>query len=294
MNWDDLRHFLAAYRARSLAGAARELGCEYTTVSRRLGALETALSTTLFIRTPDGLTPTRAAEDVFALAEQMERTAAEIAVRAAGYDERVEGAVRVTCPEGIGVYVVDQLAELRARHPQLVVEVVSDMKMLDLVRGEADIALRVGETTSRDLVVRALCEVTWRMFASEAYVARRGVPARVDALAGHDLIGYDESLARAPGAQWLAEHAGDAKIVFRGNSLHALLDAAAAGLGLVVLPQFAASRDGRLRAVAPDILGTRTLSLVMHPDLRKVARVRVVADALVAAVLRDQARGVFG
>lgn len=293
VDWNDLRHFLAAYRAGSLAGAARELGCEYTTVGRHIVALETSLATTLFVRTPDGLTPTPAATELFPLAEQIERAAAEITMRAAGHDERAEGTVRVTCPEGFSAYIVDQLGELRTRHPQLVVEVIADIRPLDLARGEADIALRMSPTTQPDLVSRTLCEMPWRLFAAPAYLERHGVP-RLDDLRGHDIVGYDDSLAHVPGAQWLAAHAGDATVTFRGNSLRAILDAAAAGLGLTVLPHFFASREPRLRLVAPDVLGKRTLTIVSHPDLKKVARVRLVHDALTAAVLRDHARGVFG
>lgn len=294
VNWDDLRHFLAAFRARSLAGAARELGCDYTTVGRRIASLEAALATTLFVRTPDGLTPTAAANELLPLAEQIERSASEIAVRAAGHDERAEGVVRVTCAEGFSAYVTEQLAELRARHPELVVEVIADIRPLDLARGEADIALRMSPTAQKDLVARTLCEMPWRMFAAHAYVERRGAPSTVDDLRGHEVVGYDDSLAHVPGARWLAAHAAGATVAFRGNSMRAVLDAAAAGLGLTVLPHFLASREPRLRTLAPDILGSRTLSIVAHPDLNKVARVRVVIDAMVVAVLRDHAHGVFG
>jgi len=294
VNWDDLRHFLAAYRARSLAGAARELGCDYTTVGRRISALETALATTLFVRTPDGLSPTRAATDLLPLAEQIEEAASAIAVRAAGHDDRAEGVVRVTCAEGFSAYVTDQLGEIRSRHPQLVVEVIADVRPLDLARGEADLALRLGPTVQKELVTRTLCEMPWRMFAARSYVERRGVPSPVDDLRGHEVVGFDDSLAHVPGAAWLAGHGTGATIAFRGNSMRAILDAAAAGLGLTVLPHFFASREPRLEALAPDILGSRTLSIVVHPDLIKVARVRVVIDSMVTAVARDHARGVFG
>jgi DNA-binding transcriptional LysR family regulator len=110
----------------------------------------------------------------------------------------------------------------------------------------------------------------------------------------HDVVGYDNSLAHLPGAAWLAAHTANATITFRGNSLRAILDAVGAGLGLSVLPHFFASRDPRLQPLAPDVLGTRTLSVVVHPDLKKVARVRVVIDWLVAAIGRDHAAGVFG
>lgn len=294
MDWDDLRYFLAAYRRGSLSGAARELGCEYTTVGRRITALETALGTTLFTRAADGLKPTAAAADLLPLAEQIEHATVAIAVRAAGQDERVEGVVRVTCPEGFSLYLVDRLVELRARHPELVIEVLTDVRPLDLLRGEADVALRMSPTAQRDLVTRALCPMAWRMFASSAYVARRGKPSPADDLRGHELVAYGAPLAHVPGARWLDEHGEGASVVFRGNSMRAVIDAAAAGLGLTVLPHFLGTHTHGLVVLAPEVLGTRTLSVVVHPDLVRVARVRAVIDFLAGAVLRDHAAGLFG
>jgi DNA-binding transcriptional LysR family regulator len=294
VDWDDLRHFLAAYRNGSLARAARELGCEYTTVGRRVAALEAALGTALFVRTPEGLKPTDAAGDLMPLAEQIEEATHAIARRAAGRDERIDGVVRLTCAEGFSTYIVDQLADLRARHPDLVVDIIADLRLLDLVRGEADIALRLSPTDQRDLITRTLAPMPWRMFASEAYVARRGVPSLVTDLRGHEVVGYDDVLAHVPGARWLAEHLDGATVVLRGNNAHAVRDAAAAGLGVAVLPHFFAAREPRLRPVADDILGSRTLTLVVHPALTQVARVRAVIDFLVEAVTRDRDRGLFG
>ena len=295
MNWDDLRHFLAAHREKSLAGAARVLGCEYTTVSRRLTALETALGATLFVRTPDGLSPTPLADDLLPMAEQAERASEAIALRAARReDAREEGIVRVTCLDGFSIYVAEKLAELRDRHPKVVVELLTDVRPLDLLRGEADIALRMSPTKERELVTRTLCVMNWRMFASKDYVARRGTPHPLEDLTGHDVVAFDGSLDHVPGAVWLMKHARGGTIVSRGNSVRAVVDAAAAGLGLAVLPHFLASREPRLHLVAPDVLGARTLSMVTHPDLKDVARVRVVIDFLVAAILRDHERGAFG
>jgi DNA-binding transcriptional LysR family regulator len=294
MNWDDLRHFLAAYRHRSLAGAARELGCEYTTVGRRLAALEAALASTLFLRTPEGLVATSAAECLFPFAEEMERSAQGIAMRAAGHDDRPEGVVRLTCLEGFSAYVAEQLPELRTRYPDIVVELITDLRPLDLMRGEADIALRMSPTEQRELVTRTLCVMRWRMFAAKDYLARRGRPSPIDDLTGHDVVAFDEPIAHVPGAMWLARNAQRAAIVTRGNSVRAVAEAAAAGLGITVLPHFLASRESRLELVAPDVLGTRTLSIVTHPNLKSVARVRVVLDFLIAAILRDHERGLFG
>ncbi len=294
MDWNDLRYFLAAHRRGSLSAAARELGCEYTTVGRRIAALEAALGTTLFSRAPEGLKPTPAAADLVPLAEQIERATVAIAARAAGHDVRVEGVVRLTCPEGFSLYLVDRFVELRARHPGLVLEIVTEARSLDLGRGEADVALRMNPTTQRDLVTRTLCEMPWRMFASAAYLARRGRPSAAGDLRGHEIVGYDAPLAHVPGARWLDEHAEGASVVLRGSSLRAVVDAAVAGLGLTVLPHFLASRTAGLDLLAPEVLGTRTLSIVVHPDLVRVARVRAVIDFLAEAVLRDHTAGLFG
>jgi DNA-binding transcriptional LysR family regulator len=168
------------------------------------------------------------------------------------------------------------------------------VRSLDLRRGEADIALRMNPTTQGDLVARKLCEMPWRMFATDAYIARRGKPTSPSNLRGHEIVGYDAPLAHVPGARWLDEHADGATIVLRGNSLRAIADASVAGLGLTVLPHFLATRTAGLALLAPDVLGTRTLSIVVHPNLVHVARVRTVIDFLTEAALRDHAAGLFG
>jgi DNA-binding transcriptional LysR family regulator len=294
MDWDDLRYFLAAYRRGSLSAAARELGCEYTTVGRRIAALEAALDTALFARTAEGLKATPAATDLVPLAEQIECATVAIGARVAAHDKRVEGVVHVTCPEGFSLYVVDRFVELRERYPALTVELLTDVRSLDLHRGEADIALRMGPSTQRDLVTRSLCSMPWRMFASTTYIERRGKPSPTSDLRGHEIVAYDTPLTHVPGARWLDEHAEGASIVFRGNSLRAIADAAVAGLGLTVLPHFLGTRSAGLSLVAPDVLGERALSLVVHADLVHVARVRAVIDFLVDAVTRDHAAGLFG
>lgn len=294
MDWDDLRYFLAAHRRGSLSAAARDLGCEYTTVGRRIAALEAALDTALFTRTAEGLKATPAATDLVPLAEQIECATVAIGARVAAHDKRVEGVVHVTCPEGFSLYVVDRFVQLRERHPALTVEVLADVRALDIHRGEADIALRIGPTPQRDLVTRSLCSMPWRMFAAAKYTERRGRPSPTSDLRGHDIVAYAAALAHVPGARWLDEHAEGASIVFRGNSLRAIADAAVAGLGLTVLPHFLGARTPGLSLLAPEVLGERILSLVVHPDLVRVARVRTVIDFLVEAVTRDHAAGLFG
>jgi DNA-binding transcriptional LysR family regulator len=100
--------------------------------------------------------------------------------------------------EGFSLYLVDRVVELRARYPELVIEILTDVRPLDLLRGEADLAFRLNPTTQRDLVTRVVCPMPWRMFASDAYVARRGRPSPPTNLRGHEIVGYEAPLGHVP------------------------------------------------------------------------------------------------
>jgi DNA-binding transcriptional LysR family regulator len=290
VEWGDLRFFLAAARARSLGAAARTLGVEHTTVGRRLAALEETLGAKLFVRTPDGLSLTAAGHEVLPMAEEVERATQAIARAASARNERIEGTVRVTASEAFSGFLVKQFAELRARHPGLLIEVLTANQALDLARGEADIAIRSMKTTQRELLVKKILDAGWSMYAATGYLSAREAPAAVDKLAGHDVVGYDDAMSGVPGAQWLDTHAGGSSVVLRGNSLVSVLNAVIAGFGISVLPCFLADAEPTLRRLTPQVLGSREITLVVHPDLAKVARVRAVIDFLTEVAHRERAR----
>jgi DNA-binding transcriptional LysR family regulator len=289
LDWNDLRYLLAIARTGTLAGAARALGVEHTTVGRRLSALESALETRLFTRGPEGFALTRAGRDVLPLAEEIEARTEAIARRISGEDARIAGTVRLTTSEALSGYLVTCFATLRERHPELVVEILSGNRAYDLLRGEADLAVRIRDVREPDLVVRRIASAGWSLYASPAYVARKGAPAEPEALAGHDVVAFDESLAAVPGALWLERHARAASIVMRGNSIVAAFNAATFGVGIAVLPCFLADAEPRLARLTPRVIGSREVFLVVHPDLTKVARVRAVMDFVIEAFARDAA-----
>jgi DNA-binding transcriptional LysR family regulator len=293
MEWGDLRYFLAVRRAGTLAGAARNLKVEHSTVSRRLAALEEALGARLFLRGPDGFSLTPAGEQVLPHAEAVEAAALSIERKVGADDQRVEGTVRLTTSEVFTGFMVKRLARLRARHPALLVEVLSGNQSLDLGRGEADLALRVMKTTDPDLLVRKVMNVGWSLYAAEDYLARRGAPAGADNLTGHDIIGFDDTMAAVPGAQWLAAHGAGANVVLRGNSIISALNACVVAMGLAVLPCFLADTEPTLRRLDPRVLGSREVWMVVHPDLAALARVRVVMDFIVE-VLSEHAALLHG
>jgi DNA-binding transcriptional LysR family regulator len=287
IEWDDLRFFLAIHRAGTLAGAARALGVEHTTVGRRLAAMEKGLGATLFVRTPGGLLPTESAGHILPLAEQAERAVQGIERIALGEDGRPEGTVRLTTSETFATYIGPWLAELRAEHPGITVEFLAGNANLDLTRREADLAIRIAATTQADLVCRKLVTAGWSAYASPRYLERRGAPEPVTALRGHDVITFNESLAQVPGALWLAAHGEGANVALRSGSIPAAVNAAVGGLGVAVVPCFVAEREAGLVRLTPEVLGARDVFLVVHPDMARVARVRVVMEFLVDRFARD-------
>ncbi len=289
VDWNDFRYFLAIAGAGTFAAAARELSVEHTTVGRRLTALETALGTKLFIRGPDGLTLTAAGRDALPLAEEMAARAQAIERRVSGDDGRVEGTVRVSVSEALSSYFVKHSAALRDRHPGLMVDVQIGNHASDLLRGEADLAVRARPVTEPDLVARKLTCAGWSMYASPDYLARRGTPPDPEALCGHDVITFDDSMANTPGGLWFAAHAKTCNVAMRGNSVIAVLNAAVCGMGVAVLPCFLGEPEPQLCRLTPRVLGARDIHLVVHPDLARVARVRAVMDYIVELFERDAA-----
>jgi DNA-binding transcriptional LysR family regulator len=294
MEWTDLRFFLAAVRGGNLSAAARELGVNYTTVGRRLDALQHGLGATLIQRTPDGLTLTRAGEAVRELCEKIETTALEIERRAAGQDRELGGTVRLTATETLAArFLIPAMGALRKRHPELEIELIPDYRLLDLSRQQADLAMRNARPTDPHLVCRRVGGFAITLYASRAYLAARGRPLRGAGLAGHDLVSWRYLLPARRG-QFMGESVTGARIAFRSNSTLALKHAVAEGFGIGNIPCYIADTDPRLVRIWPDVTPPmQPLWLIHHEDLRRTARIKLVSDAI-AATLRRESRVLRG
>jgi DNA-binding transcriptional LysR family regulator len=282
--WDDVRFFLAISRNRSLSGAARALRVDHATVGRRIAAFEEELGSKLFDRTPDGFALTAAGQAILKQCEAMENSAASVDRLVAGHDARLSGLVRVATTEGLAqVTVVPALTKLMEAHPQLQVEVMADPRPLNIARRQADIAVRLARPADADLVCRKLGEFGLVLYASRAYLAAHGTPNRSIGLAGHTSISY----LGAP--SWFSGALAGARAVLFSNSPLVQLRAIAAGIGIGMLPCFLGDDHSELQRLWPtEPPELHTVWMIIHRDLRRVARIRLVADAIAEAFDRNR------
>jgi DNA-binding transcriptional LysR family regulator len=177
IGWELYRSFLAVLNEGSLSGAARALGVAQPTLGRHVAALESSLGLALFIRSQTGLMPTEAALSLRGYAETMQSTAAALERAAASQGVGVRGTVRITASDVIGVEVLPPIiANLRDEHPALVVELVLTDRMQDLLRREADIAVRMARPRQELLVARRVGQIELGMYAHQRYLSRHGTP----------------------------------------------------------------------------------------------------------------------
>jgi DNA-binding transcriptional LysR family regulator len=275
-DWNDLRYFLAVAREGSTLAAGRSIGVNQSTVQRRLAELERQLGERLVERLAAGYRLTDLGQAVLARAEAVE-TAAE-AFRQAVQDQGrgARGVIRLTCPEPIAFRLTKSgiLERFNVANPGLAVEFVLSDQYVDLTKGEADVALRSGDTDDAVLVGRKIADSLWAVYASQSYVAQHGAPARSEDLAGHPLIGFEEGMAKHRAVIWLNEVAPAGSYAARSTSVLGLISAAKAGVGVAPLPMSLGDAEADLvRLFGPVPALTRDWRLLTHPDLRHTPRV---------------------
>jgi len=273
--WGDLEVVLAVHRDGRMAGAARRLGIDKATVSRRVAALEAALGTRLFERRPGRLVPTPAGERVAHEATEMEAH-----VRALGSalgTSTAAGAVRVTVPTWFARGVLaPSLPAFAARHPGVTIQLVSSMAVLNLPQREADVAVRNVRGPQGSLVARRAGTLLSAVYASRDYLRARGRIFRREQIAALDFLGYERRISFCRAFHWIeAQHP---RVVFRATDTLLLEAGAVAGLGLAVLPCFLGEAAAPLRCVAPAGVGREEIWVVAPADLRADRRVRAVMD----------------
>jgi DNA-binding transcriptional LysR family regulator len=283
--WDDLRYVLAVANARSLAGAARALGVNHTTVLRRVSAFEKRLGLRLFERLATGYVLTAGGEELIATARHIEDTVTTLERTLAGQDLRLSGVVRVTTTDTLmGSVLPEILAQFRVAHPGIQVEVAVSNLMLNLSKRDADVAIRPAKDPPETLVGRRVAKVAFAIYASPHYVARHG---KALDLRKQQWVAPDDSLAGTSVAQWMRSQLPDADISLRADSLVAMRQAAQAGLGLTALPCYLGDTSPDLLCVHPPVAAMETaLWILTHDDLRHTARIRAFTEFAANAFAR--------
>jgi DNA-binding transcriptional LysR family regulator len=286
-DWNDLKYFLALAREGSTVAAAKALGVNQSTVQRRLAVLEEQLGRTLIERNPTGYQLTKLGEELKPHAERIEDAIAAFERHLVSFGTELTGTVHVTCPAAVAdrltrAALIDQF---HARYTGLRVELVMSERFLDLSKGEADIAIRAGESPDDALVGRKIGEGHWGVYASRSYVERHGRPERPEDIERHFVVAFDGAIAHYPAAQWLHSVAPYATVAARSDNWPGFVLAVKSGAGLAPLLISEGDRDDELVRVIENIPELVTnYYLLTHRDLRRTPRIRAFFDFVDAEI----------
>ncbi len=289
--WDDIPAFLAVARTGTLSGAAARLDLGLATVSRRIERLERAIGQPLFLRQQSGY---RLTEDGTAFRDRAEamETAALSLTSGLDQDTTVSGTVRLATAENLATaLILPELARLRAKHPQLTVEIITDIATVNLHRRDADIALRMVKPERGHVTLQRLGTLGYGLYGAPDLVASLPLPPATggDPFDTAPLIAWSESHSGLPAAQWIERALKGRTPAVTTTSLATQVTACLHGIGLAILPHFLARPHG-LTCLNDDLGIDQSIWLVTQSDLAQSRRVRTVADFLRDLVRRNHAR----
>ena len=283
IDWNDLRYFVAVAREGSTLSASRALRVSQTTVARRIAALEQALGFPIFEKRQAGYALTPAGQDLLSRAEDVERSANRFVEAASGQARDLKGTVKLTTED---IYAQGLLApilrELHDRHPEIVIELDTSQKVVDLGSGAADIALRSSSSEQpAGLVGRRLCIDDWTLYCSRDYASRNGAPTSLEELRHHPIVGGGGGNLWRHYEAWLKSLGLEDQVAMHHATSTGLLSAVRSGFGIAVLPCVVADGDPELlRCLDPRTEHGRVLWLLTHERVRHAPRVRAVIDFL--------------
>lgn len=279
-DWNDLRYFLAVARSGSTLSASRNLKVAQATVSRRIAALEEALGTALFLRSPSGYTLSVRGEAMLPMAEAVECEVAVLQNSVAAEGRRLSGRVRVTTVESAAnVWLMPALASFRVKHPEVVAEIIVDDRALDIAKGEADIAIRFGNAPEDEsLVIRRIVDLHESVYVARDLAEQLGIPNNYAGLTRYPFIDF-----AGPGvsqiSNWVQSLGPDMQIVHRANTLSAVIAAARAGMGAAIMPCLIGDTHSGLVRLFPPVTELTTPGwLVVSAAGRQQPHIRALLD----------------
>jgi DNA-binding transcriptional LysR family regulator len=286
-DWNDLQSFLAMARTGRLTVAARRMGVDHSTLSRRISALEDAMQVKLFERRPVGFVLTPEGEALLGDAEEIESLTVRMGVRLHAETSHLTGNVRIGTPEGFGTYfLAPQLALLGQKHPDLNIELVANPRSFSLSKREADIAVSMARPSQGRVYARPLVDFGLGIYASQSYLDAHPPITKKSDLLTHSWIGYVEDLMWTPELDYLPMVDRNIQPRLHISNVISQLTAIVGSAGLGVLPHFMTRNHPALTRVLPDeVYLTRSYWLITHPDTHDLARVRACSNFLTEQVL---------
>lgn len=290
MDWSALQDLIAVADTGSLSGAARRLGMSQPTIGRRIEQLEHSLNAVLVNRSPQGLTLTPVGEQVLSYAQHMADDALAIERIASGANQQLEGVVRITLTDMLGVkWLPSKLPEFYGRFPGLRLELVVENRTLDLIKREADIAIRFARPKQLDLVTRRTVDFHYGLYASHGYIGQHGQPGNIRDFKQHYFVSYDETVFQIPQLKRLEKMVGGHRIVYRSTSISGILAAVEEGIGIGITSCYISDTRTGLQRLQPDRFDfSFTAWVTTHADLFKSTRIKSVFDFLVEKLEEDK------
>lgn len=287
-NWDDGRLFLAVARAGTMLLAARNLGIDQATLSRRMTSLENALGVRLLIRRTTGCDLTDEGRRLLRDLEPAESAFAQARELAAGLAGGPTGTVRIGAPDGFGaMFLAPRLAEIRERYPRLAIQLVPVPRSFSLSQREADVAVMIERPTQGRLVARKLTDYSLSLYAARSYLDRHGRPQSEAELARHALVGYVEDLLYAPALDYGREFSSDWKNTIEVSTAVGQMAAVSGGAGVGILHDFLATGSPGLELLMPHKRVVRSYWTVIHESQRGLARVTAIVNLIHELVRGD-------
>ena len=289
MNWDDVRLFLSVARSGQFLSAARKLGVNHATLSRRISALEAAIGTQLFLRSTNGCELTEEGQRLLAGAERMETEMLNAQANLGRVDTAVAGTVRIGAPDGLGVsFLAPRIGRLTARYPDLKIQLVPVPRSFSLSQREADIAITIERPEQGRLMFSKLTDYSLGLYASADYLTEYGTPADIEALKRHRRIGYVEDLIFSPSLNFTGEIMRDWDAAFEISSATGQTEAVRSGAGIGILHNYIAGQYPELLRIMPHLTISRSYWTAYHESARQLVRVRTVVDFLQELVAEER------
>ena len=289
-NWNDLESFLTLSRNTKLNLASKKLKIEPTTISRRILRLEQKLDVKLFVRSNNAYILTDNGQKLLSYAERIESEAYSINEKFLDKNINLSGSVRIAIPEGLGVEVFSKyLNDFYKLHPDLEIELLADTRARNLLTREIDISITLSRPQKGKLIAWKLSDYILKLYGSKKYINKNQKIKTLKDLDNHRFVGYIDDLIDFPELKYLKDLNKNIKIIFGSNSLQAQLNAVKQGVGISLLHTFIAKKEKELIIILDDYIKiSREYWIVVHEDLIKLKRVRVVLDFLKDIIKKER------